>query len=1078
MHFTPQGQRLVAEEIAREVGFNAEFTPSLEPLRRGIIAKNRLWFDCWRTMNWYFAYGDRTMTDFDKPGGGRPRMAKELEQYKPLIRAADARIHALALGQTPPAMPAGKPEPAQPRHQPEEERRSFTLRDGFDINLYASEADGLVKPIQIGWDERGRLWALCVPSYPQLVPGVPANDYILVCEDTDGDGRADKFTKFAEGLTMPTGMALGDGGVYVCEATQLIHLRDTDGDGKADQRRVIYSGFGTGDSHQMINSPCWGPDGRLWFTQGLHIFSRVETPWGLVRCGQTGIWRMNPRTLRLDHFLGNAAATENAWGVGFDDWGQTFYGPGNEPGAFYIDPALVPLPIEKLSYGQYHDIGRLALSKTKAMRAEFISTRHLPADLQGALVKSVYLGSEVEMHRLKDDGAGFASERIGSLISSSSGAFRPLEAKVGPDGAIYICDWYNPIIGHYQASYRDPHRDHTHGRIWRLTAKGRLPVKPPALENLTAAQLLDQLRSPERWVRDQAKRLLTTRPTSEVIPAADAWLAQALPDGDGAKAAPLLYEIIGVYAAHEEVRPTLLCRLLHSAEPRLRAFGTHMIGLWADRLPDPLALLEKMVADDCPRVRMEAVVSASYVRSPAALVIALLALDKPSDRFINYALTQTVRALKPTWYPALGRELRLHDRPDLLHFVLEADGTRDVVGYVRELAGATDEASRNRLLALLAAVGDADDLRRAFDQGRHSPLVLGELAEAAQVRHQLPSGDLSDPLRALLADRDEAVRVAAFRLAGVWKVKSLAAGVRAQFQQSGAPQSVFQAAAHALVALDGRAAIPVLTPFASVEHAPAIRAAALAALGEVDLDLAAKRTAALMAVTQDQAQMAELMLPLLGRKDGSQALAKALAEVHLSPDPCKLAHRVLSGAGRSDAALLAALNLAIGLKNQTLKYSPDLVRKLAAEARAQGNAARGRDVFASQLANCTACHRIGDRGGDLGPDLSSLGTGLTLELIVESLLWPNRQIKEGYLATQVSTTDGRLITGYKVKETAEEIHLRDPATKKVHRIARKGIDEMSDVGSLMPEGLTAAMTREEVRDLVRYLSDLGRKLEK
>jgi putative heme-binding domain-containing protein len=1082
LHFTPQGQRVVAEWIARELGFDGAFTASLDPLRREIAAKNRLWFDCWRTMNWYFSYGDRTFTDFDKPAGGRPSLAKELEQYKPLVRAADARIHALALGEKTPPPPAGRPEPAQPRRPPAEELESFRLRDGFDVNLFAGEANGLVKPIQICFDERGRLWALCVPSYPQLVPGVGANDYILVCEDTDGDGKADKFTKFAEGLVMPTGMALGDGGVYVCEGTQLIHLRDTDGDGAADQRRVICSGFGTGDSHQMINSPCWGPDGRLWFTQGLHIFSTVETPWGLVRCNKTGVWRLNPRTLRLDQFLGNAAASENAWGVGFDDWGQTFYGPGNDPAAFYIEPALVPLPLEQLAYGQYHDIGMLAVSKAKAMRAEFLSTRHLPDDLQGALVKSVYYGGSVEMHRLKDDGAGFSSEPIGPLISSSSDAFRPLEAKVGPDGAIYICDWYNPIIGHYQASYRDPRRDHAHGRVWRVTAKGHPLVKAPALAGMGAAQLLDQLGAPERWVRDQAKRLLYARPTEDVIPAADAWLAKALPDGGGAaKAAPLLYEVIGVCAAHEEVRPALLRRLLDSPEPRLRAFGTHMIGLWADRLSDPLALLRPMVADDFPRVRMEAVVSASYVRSAAAVEVAVHALDKPSDRFIDYALTQTVRALKPQWYAALVRgELRFPDRPDRLRFILEADGTPDVAGQVRQLAGAKglDEAARTQLLALLAGVGDASDLRHAFDQGRRSPLVLGELAAAAQVRQQLPSGDLAEPLRAILADRDEAVRAAGIRLAGVWKVKSLAAAVRAQLQQTAAPESVVRAAAGTLAALDGRAAIGVLTPFASAERPPAVRAAAVAALGAIDLDLGAKRAAGLMARAEDEAQMAELMLPLLGRKGGSEALAKALADAKLPPDPSKLAHRVVSAAGRGDTALVETLNRAIGLSSSKVEYSPDLVRQLAAEARAKGNAARGRDVFAAKLANCTACHRIGGRGGDLGPDLSSLGTGLTPELIVESVLWPNRQVKEGYMATRVITADGRLVTGYKIKQTAEEVHLRDPSTQKVFRIARKSIDEMSDVGSLMPEGLTAAMTRQEVRDLVRYLSELGRKPQK
>jgi putative heme-binding domain-containing protein len=199
--------------------------------------------------------------------------------------------------------------------------------------------------------------------------------------------------------------------------------------------------------------------------------------------------------------------------------------------------------------------------------------------------------------------------------------------------------------------------------------------------------------------------------------------------------------------------------------------------------------------------------------------------------------------------------------------------------------------------------------------------------------------------------------------------------------------------------------------------------------------------------------------------------------VKLSADSSKLAYRVVSAAGRADMALVETLNRAIGLNSKMVEYSPDLVKHLAAKARANGNAARGRRVFASKFANCTACHRIAGHGGDVGPDLSSLGTGLAPELIVESILWPNRQVKEGYMATQVTTADGRLVTGYKVKATEEEVRLRDPATRKVVCIAKKNIDEIRDVGSLMPEGLTAAMTNDELCDLIRYLSELGRKPE-
>jgi putative heme-binding domain-containing protein len=476
---------------------------------------------------------------------------------------------------------------------------------------------------------------------------------------------------------------------------------------------------------------------------------------------------------------------------------------------------------------------------------------------------------------------------------------------------------------------------------------------------------------------------------------------------------------------------------------------------------------------------MEAVVSAAYVQSPDAVAVAMLALDRPRDRFIDYALTQTVRALKPQWYPALVRgELRLEGRPDHFRFVLEADGTRDVAGHVRRLAAADglNEAARNHLLALLADVGRPEDLLYALDRGRRSALVLHALAGAAPPA--LTKGATADgligPLNAVLADQDAAVRAAGVRLAGAWRVQPLAAAIRDQLQHRDAPAAVVREALGALAAIEGRAAVPVLTPYASDGQPHTVSAAAVAALGQVDRNLAAKCAGRLMTRAGDEARMGDLMLPLLARKGGSEALARALAAVKLPSDRAKLARRVLSGAGRADPALLDTLNRTIGLSGGKVPYSPELVKQLAMEARVRGNARRGRDVFASKLANCTACHRIDGRGGEVGPDLSSVGTGLTTELIVESVLWPNRQVKEGYQATRVLTADGRILTGYKVKETSHDVHLRDPATHRVVRIGRKDIEEMDAIGSLMPEGLTADMTRAELRDLVRFLSELGR----
>ncbi|MGV3531335.1 MAG: DUF7133 domain-containing protein, partial [Chthoniobacteraceae bacterium] len=498
----------------------------------------------------------------------------------------------------------------------------------------------------------------CSPTYPHLTPGAKPGDYILVLEDTDGDGRADKSTRFAEGLTMVQGVEVGDGGIYVCDFTEIVHLRDADGDGRADQRRVLLSGFGTGDTHQLVNSITHGPDGSLWFTQGLHIFSRIETPWGLARLDKAGVWRLRPRTLRLDAFFSGGKAGHNCWGVAFDDYGQVFHKTGDRPDGYYTVPGMIRHPEPP----EYHGLGSLFQTKIKTTALDIIGTKALPDDVQGCAVVAGFMGNTIDLYRLLDDGAGFKTEELPKLLTSTADVFRPVDVGVGPDGAIYIADWFNKVIGHYQASYRDPQRDRSHGRIWRITHKDHPPVKQPALVSMKPAELLEQLHSPERWTRAQAKRLLSDSPSREVIAAADNWvkaLDTTAPDYER-----LLLEVTSVFEAHEAPRPELLAKLLAAKDPRVRAYGTRVTGNWAGQLPDPLAHLKKSVSDENPRVRLEAIVASSYVEKPEAIEVTTAALEKPRDRFIDYPLGLATRALQPHWAPALAAgKLNLGSEP-------------------------------------------------------------------------------------------------------------------------------------------------------------------------------------------------------------------------------------------------------------------------------------------------------------------------------------------------------------------------------------------------------------------------------
>ena len=642
LHLSAEGLAAVGREFARAVGL-PESPHRSDGLRAAIVEKNRLWADCWRPANWSFVYGDRISQNYGKGFGPVPSLKQNFEAYKPLVSAWDKHIQALARGDksVEPAAQAGPNVSTEKVMSAAEEQATFKVADGFVVNLFADESLGVAKPTQFAWDAKGRLYVCCSPTYPQAVPGVKPRDYILRLEDTDGDGKADKSVRFAEGLTMVQGvepLVEKDGfiSLVVCDFDRLLLLTDKDGDGKSDETTVLMSGFGVGDTHQLVNSVSHGPDGTLWLSQGLHAITRVETPYGIVSLPKSGLMRYDYKRQRLQPFFQHGKAGHNCWGVAFDDYFQPFHKSGDRVAGYYSLPGLGAIETPD----EYAGTHSLFDSPLKSNSVEILGTQAMPPELQGAGLIGGYYGNTVDLHRFVDDGSGFKTERIVSPIISSSKAFRPVDVSVGPDGALYACDWFNAVIGHYQASYADPRRDRSHGRIWRITAKGRSTVKQPDLVAMSEAELFAQLGSPERWTRTHARRLLFYRPTEKVAAAADAFIAQGRADAQA-------LEALGVLQSHGLVRPALLDRLQSSADYRVRAYAARVVGEWSSQLPDVQPRLTKASADEHPRVRLEAVVALSHVGGQASLRTALGSLDHPSDKFLDYALRQTVRHLLP-----------------------------------------------------------------------------------------------------------------------------------------------------------------------------------------------------------------------------------------------------------------------------------------------------------------------------------------------------------------------------------------------------------------------------------------------
>lgn len=948
---------------------------------------------------------------------------------------------------------------------PEAERATFEVAPGFDVSLFASEKDGVVKPIQIRFDARGRLWVIGSTVYPQIEPGQKPDDKVLILEDTDHDGRVDKTTVFADGLMIPTGLELAQGGAYVGHGTELLFLPDENHDDRADERRVVLRGFGTGDNHQNINSFTWGPSGELWMSQGLHTRSSIETPWGIVRLEQAGLWRLRPRRLQLEGFYGSEHEPQNPWGFVFTDWGEPIVLAGNNSSAIYPVPGLV---------SRHRDEAPALIWKNgngrKVSGGEIVGNKHFPDDWQGALIAGGYINNAVWTLKIRDDGAGFSLEDLPPLIRTTNRVFRPVDVKFGPDGALYVCDWYNPIIGHYQASFRHPDRDKTHGRIWRVTAHGRPLTTPPNLANAPIADLARALSSPDRWTRQFAKRLLADAPGHDVATVIDSFWRQPSTSEHARK------EALGVFASHEIIAPELLENLAHAQDPGARAYAASVAGLWADRLSDPLRLLGALVTDSNPRVRLQAIVASSYVSQPQTVSVTLRAAEMPSDPFLDYALKQAVFALKPFWLePFQKGGLTFENRLPRLTAFVRADGTPDTLQTVRQLlqSPSLNREARRSFLHVLADLGTAGDLESILllsDSSLQAEL-LPVVLESASVRKIRPSGDVAALLRPLIQNRGPQ-RGDALRLAGVWKVGSFLDTARSAALSSEEPVSVREFALASLSSFGGPEAVGTLEK-ATEDSSEAIQARALTALAVLDTARAAEIAVRKLEQFQNESRMAEVFAALLHRELGARALAVAFSKKSPSRRVAESGLRIMNSTGRRPADLADLLTRAAGARIEAKPTEPDAVKAFAAEVRQSGDFQKGKNLFFRADLGCVICHAVSGEGGTLGPNLSTLGTAQPIDFIVKAILDPQKEVKEGYNSISVTTKEGDDFQGYLLRQSNEELVLRDVAQNQEIRIRRDAIKQRKQIGSIMPPGLVDSLSRTEFRDLVRFLSEQG-----
>jgi putative membrane-bound dehydrogenase-like protein len=466
-------------------------------------------------------------------------------------------------------IPRNQDRPPGPPLSPEEAVKKMTVPDGFSVEIVAAEPD-LMNPVAMTFDERGRIWVTESFEYPRREPG-PGRDRVKVLEDTDGDGRVDKTTVFAEGLNIPSGIAVGHGGVWVANAPDILFLQDTDNDGKADKSTVVVTGFGRTDTHELPNSLTWGPDGYLYGLNGVFNHSKV-THHGKTHEFTCALFRIHPRTRTFELF---AEGTSNPWGIAWDP----------EGGAF-VSACVIDHLWHLTESGYYHRQGGPyppftwkidSIVAHKHQKAAYCGIHYFDSDAYPAAYRDkLYMGNVhggcINVDSVRRDGSTYRGEGHPDFLTANDAWFMPVVQKTGPDGCLYILDWYDRYHC-YQDANRDPQGiDRLKGRLYRVRY-GDSPRAPKIdLGRETDEQLIDRLRSPNVFHRDMAQRLLAERASPAATPRLEALALNTEIDRK--------YRLHALWAlaGSGPLRTEFHARLLDHADPAFRAWGVRLAG--------------------------------------------------------------------------------------------------------------------------------------------------------------------------------------------------------------------------------------------------------------------------------------------------------------------------------------------------------------------------------------------------------------------------------------------------------------------------------------------------------------------
>jgi putative heme-binding domain-containing protein len=955
-------------------------------------------------------------------------------------------------------IPHGQDRAPNAPRSPAEAIRAMTVPPGFRVEVVAAEPD-IVNPVAMTFDERGRIWITESLEYPRRQPGL-GRDRVKVLEDTDGDGKADRFTIFADGLNIPSGIAVGHGGVWVANAPDILFLQDRDGDGKADSREVVATGFGRSDTHELPNSLTWGPDGWLYGWNGVFNPSKVASKNGKTYPFTCAIFRIHPKTRVFEVWC---EGTSNPWGIAIDPEGSFF------ASACVIDHLwhLVETGYYIRQGGPYppytwpiESIVDHTHQKAAYCGIHYFDSPAYPAEYRGRLYMGNIHGNCINVDVLERKGSTYNAEPAPDFLTANDSWFMPVSQKTGPDGCLYILDWYDQYHC-YQDANRDPGGiDRLKGRLYRV----RYMESPRRfrfdLATSSDDELIDFLRDPNVYVRDIAQRLLTERTS----PALRKKLEALVVDDQAARTARMhgLWALIG--SADLDVGFHL--KLLSHHDPTFRAWGVRAAGNQGRVEP---AICERVLAlsrDSSPDVRLQVAIAARKLEGLDPLSL-LFDVQKTSyrDPLISFIVWQNAHSLLEGGLAELAR--RLEDAKGL------EIGLSPLVPRMVERILASPKADAKLVVGLLkscwdqAAVHEALDLLAERFRERSSPAPLEEALRSELIPFLRQAWDVHDPFRddysiLLVYCGDQASVKTAWEIA-----RTPHKGDEPESQAPWEEQRMRAVNAILYRRIQGSIRLLIASVLAEKdsESSVAFRGKVLDALDALDDPEVAPMV--LKVYGNLPASLKPRAVDLLTRRPAwAKALLVAVADKRIpttAPNVTQLRKLQQSKDPEISNRVKAIWGTIREGRNPRRELVVDQVRRSL--RRITGDPAAGQAVF-NKL--CAQCHKIYGAGQDVGPDITSNGRN-DFNQLLSNVFDPSLVIGPGYQATTIATNDGRILTGLLAEDGKDRIVLKLQGGK-LETIPRHQVDQMRTAEvSLMPEEVEKQLSPQEIADLFAFL---------